>query len=517
MKVLRLTVFAAAITLIVLGCMQLPKEPEFDTTFKLPLINKHYYIHDLEDSTDFIVENDSIFYMQSGNISSYLVDSLLSIWAHSQLNQWAPVTTGVENVGYLALSQAGIDDDITISYALVKSWTMLIEVRNPHQNLESLQILFDDIYSPNGDQLQLAITELNDTTFVSLDGDEANGRFYRIGTMDNDTLIDSLKFTIVPEIVVPENEEVCEVRVFFQDRLFFQEMHGNIYNKRMFIENEIENIGIDYPDNLDSTLTISQARMHFNINNTLGYKVGIRGKMTGYNDSGEFRSIYIDENDNLIFDPSLTPGEAAFSTQTLTDSVAYLLNIFPTRIEFTDAYFIVGQSASEYGFAAAGDHAYGDFQGRVPFLFMLEEGLIRNDSTYVTELSDEVRDRIREFAKTASISLTVENTTPTAAHAYLYFSTIEHPDTLFHEPDSTFGAWNLLIPREGEDTYTPANTTKDFTFSLSEDDVRFFTNEKYYLGIEFLFDSTEGETIYIAPDDFLRLNGDLDIVLHFGD
>ncbi len=516
MKVLRLTALALAITLIVIGCMQLPETPKFDTTFKLPLINKYYYIHELEDSTDFIVENDSIFYMQNGNISSYAVDSLISIQAAPEIEQWIPVTSNTENAGYLSLNDTGFGSgDVTVSYGLIKTWTMLIEVRDPHPDLASLRIRFDEIFTPEGDTLQIDITEFNDTTRVSLDG--VNNRYFRIGSPEDETLRDSLRFTVEPQIEIAGSQQVCDIQVFFTEDIYFQQMHGSIYNKRMYIEDEIESIDIDYPENLDSTLTITQARMHFNITNRLGFRVSIRGKMTAYNDLGESRSIYIDSTDNLVFDAATTPGVPATSTQTLTDSISYLLNIFPTRIEFTNSYFVVGQDETEYGFASVGDHANGDFQGRVPFLFTLDEGLIRNDSTYVTELSDEVRDRIREFAQSASIRLSVKNTTPTAAHAYLYFSTIEHPDTLFHEPDSTFSAWNLLLPREGEDTYTPANSTKDFTFNLSEEDLRFFTNEKYYLGIEFLFDSTEGETIYIKPEDFLRLDGDLNIVLHFGD
>ncbi len=518
MKGLRLFVFALGITLIVIGCIKPPQAPEFDTTFKLPLIDKHYYIYDLEDSTDFIVENDSIFYIQNGNISSYQVDSLMSINAHPSLFDWFNVRSNVENTDYLPLSLVvETIEDVSISYGMVKEWTILVEVRNPHPDLESLTLDFDEIYTPEGEPLQIVVTDFTDTTATSLDGDLDHYEFFTIGTPSNPTLLDSLRFTVTPEIDSDIVEQVCQTKVFFVDPLFLQGMYGTVYNRRMNIESEIEDMHIEYPDNLDSTLIITNARMIFDIDNYLGFKVGIRGKMTAYNDMGETRTIYVDELDNLTFEPATIHGEPVSTTQVLSDSVAYLLNIFPSHIEFTDAYFAVGLTQEERGFVYAEDYAHGTFQGRVPFLFQLEEGIIRNDTTYVTELSDEVRDRIREFATSATIDLIVENTTPTAAHAYLYFSTIEHPDTLFHEPDSVFSQWNLLMPREGEDTYTPATSTKTFTFNLSEEDVRFFTNEKYYLGIEFLFDSTEGETIYVKPEDFLRLDGDLNIVLHFGD
>ncbi len=522
MKTFRFIFYISVVTAIIVGCMKPPNVPVFDTTFKLPLIDKNYYIYELEDSTEFIIEHyengDSIFYIQDGNINSSGVDSLMFIKSHQELYNWIPLYSNTQNNGSLGLDESDFSDErITVSYGKVKSWALHFEVRDPDPQLTSIFIVFHSVFDPDGNPLQVEITDFSDTTFVSLDANEAADKYYTIGAEDSDVLLDSLQFSVTPQIDIQNTEKVCEMRVSYENSICFTELKGNVFNRNLPIESDIEDFELNYPENADSTFVISEARMFFTITNELGFKVGFCGKLTGFNDQGESRAICIDQEDNLIFDEAISPEEPVTSTQVLSDSLDYLLNIFPSRIELTGAYFVVGQTEYETGFISTGQKASGNYKGKVPFLFAINEGLIRNDSTFVTELSDEVRGQIRDYAHSAKIKLKVVNTMPAAAHAYLHFSTINNPDTLYHYPDSVYSKWNLLIPREEENTYTPPNTTEEFVFDLSEEDIHFFTQKKYYLGIELLMESTDGETIYIAPEDFLGIDGDLDIVLHFGD
>ena len=99
----------------------------------LPMMNKDYFISDLIDSTNFIENNDSIFFTYSTDLKSYHIDTQMNINAKS--TDEITIISNTDTTATMSLSETGIwDDDIKITYGIVDSWTLQIDPQAFHVN-----------------------------------------------------------------------------------------------------------------------------------------------------------------------------------------------------------------------------------------------------------------------------------------------------------------------------------------------------------------------------------------------
>ncbi|MCD4828132.1 MAG: hypothetical protein K8R90_01715 [Candidatus Cloacimonetes bacterium] len=492
--------------LAVAGCIKSPQAPSWETELNLPLLNKIYYAWELEDSTDFIIENDSLFFLQHGNVNSADLGEQMGINARPNNFVWLPLPPETTFAGALGIDETGVgSDDLAVSYALIEEWTLEFAFQNVDPALQTVSVTFDDIYTPAGQPLSVNISSFDVTTQVSLDA--YSGEYYSIGLPGNTTLYDSLSFTVQTQSDAGAPSPVAEMKILFQNSISLNLMEGMAFHKILPIEDHTIELSLDYPVGADSAIIISEdgARMDVEICNHLGFPVELRGRFTAYNDDGESRTIFFDETDHMVFDAATTMYEPVNSMQTMRDSVGWLLNILPSRIELTDAWFIVGLDTQETGFAYSGSDARGTLTGRLPFLFRLTGHPMRLPEPEVSDISSTNREQIEKYARGGHVIFLVENMYPAASEVDIYLSTSADEDSLYDHP-------MLHFPRDGEANYVPAMDSDSLKYELTQEDILFFTNPTIYLGMKFTFDQTQGD-IYIAPQDYMGLIGRTRIIL----
>ncbi len=501
----RFFIFLLVITSIIISC-QMPEKfsgVHYGLPLALPLMNNDYFIKDLVDSTNFIENNDSIFFTYSTNLKSYHIDTQMNI--NEKSTEEIPIISNIDTVATMSLSETGIwDDDIKITYGIVDSWTLQIDPEAFHVNddipLQKLTLTFDDVYLPNGvDNLSLDITDFSHINQYNLDG-------YIIGNPTNTTYIDTLVFHVSTETDLPESVvvPVGQFRMFFTGHIYFDELNGTLFNKVLDGDDQETNIDIDYPENIANAIDLTDAKLKIGIWNTMGFDVTLFGKLTAYNDTtGDSISIVFNDDDHITFAAATTKYDSVYTEVTIEDSVAALINIMPNRMKMTNIKFYVGRYSYDIGYAYKGAGAHGSSTALVPFNFMFYNEPIKPDTLIEIDISGDNQDLIDKQISSAALKLNLKNHIPVGGTVNIYFS--PNPDSVFTNPTLSFLEKDVNPEINNQDGQSEVN------FDLSKNDLNSFLHSKIYCGLIFNFHNSNGEVI-IRPQNYLNVKGRIEIL-----
>ncbi len=494
---------------ILCGCVKEFEAPEWDVNFDLPLLNKTYYMHEIEDSTDFVIRNDSLFVQYEGDLRSESIDDSIHIKANN-INSYPYVTIIPDTTlkGALNILEESSTSYLRVSYGLISQWTLDVDIQHNTGNLQTVVLQFPEVKDQDGNVLEKTYTSQNfghseiDLSYVS------PNEYYTIGDINNTGLLDSLSVIMTSSYDTPVIGDM--IRLSFDEDIYFEEMKGTFYNQVFNIDDYAKDNDINYPDNIENTVRIAPdgAKLFIHTVNELGFQVKFRGKLTAINtETGRTRFIRITDADDVVFDAASSFEHPSESTIALTDSVGYLANIFPDRFELTEASYVIGGDEGINGFARAGCGVSGSFTGEAPFIFTLLENTITPDTTFSQTISQDNRADIEEYVKSGGVSIILDNSFPVSAGVSLYFSGINDTTEIFHNPI-------LKIPGPLENTHVNAMSTDSLFIFLDNDEIRnTFLNDEIFIGLRLHMKSTDGEVI-INPDDNINVKVHLDAKLH---
>jgi hypothetical protein len=469
----------------------------------LPMMNKDYFISDLIDSTNFIENNDSIFFTYSTDLKSYHIDTQMNINAKS--TDEITIISNTDTTATMSLSETGIwDDDIKITYGIVDSWTLQIDPQAFHVNdsvpLQKLSLIFDDVYTPNGENnLRLDITDFDNINQFNLDG-------YIIGNPTNTAYIDTLTFHISTQTSLPENvvAPVGQFRMFFNGHIYFDELNGTLFNKVLDGEDQETNIDIDYPENIANAIDLSDAKLKIGLWNTMGFDVTLFGKLTGYNDTtGDSLSIIFNDDDHITFDAATTKYDSVYTEVTIEDSVPALINIMPNRIKMTNVKFYVGRYSYDIGYAYKGAGAHGNSTAIVPFNFIFHNSPIKPDTLIEIDISGDNQDLIDKQISSAALKLNLDNHIPVGGKVSIYFS--PKKDSVFSNPTLSF------IEKSINPEINNHAGESEINFDLPKSDLNKFLFSKIYCGLIFNFQESNSG-IVIHPQNFINVKGRIEVL-----
>ncbi len=497
---------------ILAGCIKEFEAPEWDVNFDLPLMNKTYYMHEIEDSTDFIIRNDSLFVKYEGDLETETIDDSIHIKANN-LNSYpyVPITPDTTMQGSLNILEESSTDYLRISCGIISRWIVDVDIQHNTGNLQTIILQFPDVKDQDGNVLEKTYTSQDfghneiDLSYVS------DSEYYTVGDINSTEILDSLTVKMTSSYDTPAVGDM--IRLSFEEDIYLLEMKGLMYNKVFQIDDYAKDNDINYPENLDNTVRIAPdgAKLFIHTVNGMGFQVRFRGKLTAINTkTGKRRFIRITDSDSVVFKAAVSFDEPSASTFALTDSIGYLANIFPDRFELTEASYVIGGDGGDggvEGFARAGSGVSGSFTGEAPFIFSLMENTITPDTTYSQTISSDNRDDIDEYLKSGGVSIILDNTFPVSAGVSLYFSSINDTTEIFHNP-------LLKIPGPGESTMVNAMSKDSLFIFLDSDEIRnTFLNDEIFIGLRLHMKSTGGQVI-IEPDDNINVKVHLDAKLH---
>ena len=494
---------------ILCGCVKEFEAPEWDVNFELPLLNKTYYMHEIEDSTDFIIRNDSLFVKYEGDLKSESIDDSIHIKANN-INSYpyVPITPDTTLEGSLNILEDSSESYLRVSYGLISKWVLDVDIQHNSGNLESIVLQFPDVKDQDGNVLEKTYTPQDfglseiDLSYVS------PNEYYVMGDINSTEILDSLSVIMTSTYSTPATGDL--IRLSFDEDIYFDEMKGIMYNKVFEIDDYAKDNDINYPDNIENTVRVSPdgAKLFIYTQNKLGFEVKFRGKLTAINtETGKTRFIRITDADSVIFESAIDFDQPSESIVSITDSVGYLANIFPDRFELTEAFYVVGGEDGTTGFARAGSGVSGSFTGEAPFIFTILENTITPDTTYSQEISKDNRDDIEEYVRNGGVSIILDNTFPVSAGVSLFFSNINDTTEIFHNP-------LLKIPGPGETTLISKNSEDSlFIFLDNSEIMETFLNDEIFIGLRLHMKSTDGEVI-VEPEDNINVKVHLDAKLH---
>jgi hypothetical protein len=499
------------VSVLIGGCdyPQNYKGISWNVDLNIPLMNRTYPLIDLEDGTHIIVEGDQMSLVYKDDLNSEDVASQIRI--DNKTSPTFPIIP--EDIGLtviVPIDETGItDEDIDVTYGLISSGFLKIEITEPIQELEQLNIVFDDIFTPEGKPFETIITDFStEVTSYDLTG------FY-IGHETNEDVINELVFTV--ETSYQQTQEILgNIRIYFDDPIYFDYFRGYLKNREILIPDTDLAVGINYPYNLSNALQFSEIELQMTMDNELGFDTQFFGKLTGYNskDDNSF-TLEITREDRVFFARAEEIGQPVTSSVIIDkDQLVNLVNIFPEIIYLEDSKLIVGNEDNTIGFAHAVNTNNGNYSIITPALFSVFNETIVPDTVHTIEIDQDNREYIEKYPESVKLYLQLENSLPIGASVDIYFS--DSPDTLhLFQPEPDSGIQTIVF----SDNDVSAAVSDDqphidtIEIAMDREQIDLFLNEEVYFALKITLHDSDG-AVSIKAYQYIKIVGRIELDLN---
>lgn len=479
------------IALILLTACEI-KKPTMPTWFidlNIPIINERYYVSDLVDSVNIVVdENEVLTVTTSGEATTNEFGTL-------------PFTPDV-NVEGLPIWSTGLDltvpfedqnGKVGVAYAEIAEGIFKSRFNNLQSGVE-ITLTFYDLYLPNNQNLVLTSNNPGHFVTTNLEG-------LHLGVANSDQVINQLhlSFQITPSM--PSGMQVATFDFQANETIQFGEFRGTLNNYPIGLEDSGSLVNIDYPYGLDQAINLEDAYLQITLQNYLGFGSTFSGQLKATNSSGQIWIIDIlDEfGNNYQIEPATEEGPRIIEIQ-LGQNMAQLLQIMPTTIQVINGHFLIS-SGTNIGSLRPTDTMLLFYTVRAPLTFTLHAHEITIAEEQEFNIPEENRERIQKNAISASLNLEIQNKLPIGASAKLFFSTTPSIDT--NNPST----YNFMK----EAAINSANLQPDFqnvNLTLNKDELNVFTSEQVFMRFAFSFEETGTPvTIHASTMDYIHIKG----------
>ncbi len=479
--------------------------PQWDVTLRIPLINEKYYILDLADGENLIIDEDNVLVMQgAGSISTPEFGSLY--YGAAIDTDPIPLTANV------AINlQIPIVDQINqyeLVYGVLESGTIETLFSNIAPSVQSIVITFHHISQPNGATLEI----LYETPGIWMSTD-LTGCW--IGTPNTNQVIGEMGVSINAIANEPNGSVVGTVQIRNQGGFRFSEFKGILHDYRLDMQEASASLDISYPLGIDQAVILTQVRLVIDLENHIGFDCTFHGDFFATNTvTGDMLSIPIlDTNDQPFTIHAAIGGSPVTASLVMAENIVPLLQIMPDIIEIRNAHFIVSSNnTNPIGSVRMTDIIRGDYTVSSPFRFILTGNPIEIRDPIKVEITQQNQTMIRKNARSASFDFGITNRLPLGATTTVYIGTSPNIDA---DDPTTYSITKSA-------TIQSANSNPSHQFipiQLNNEELMIFANPEIYLKWVFQFESTNGVpvTIYATTNDFIQLRSMLTAELLVGE
>ncbi len=492
--------FLVLFLLLVIAC-SLPSKfdgVKWETSMVFPLLNDTYYASDLikSDPESFDSTAAGAMYMRFSNQLSHaesntIVASDMLIDDENSVED-IPLVINVNKTSAIPLKDS--DARFSFSSGVVASGHLnitAIYLPDTVHLWSNATVTFPEIFTPSG---AVFVAPLNpETTYSSVD---LSGYAIR---SENQLFLDSL------QVQVQANGDVINVVGAVSisiPSLAFQMIRGKIYNKEIKVTDNEEKIDMEYPDNIQHTLLLKDAKAHFSIYNDIGFNLLLNGILVAINENTDDPPVSIPLT-NIFF--AAAREEAGVSLSTHTIDITPLMQIAPTLFRVQDISFRVSEDS--VGFASIGASAWGEVLGKLFFRVAVNESSFRPVEPHVLNISADNQDYLDEYISRGQLQMTVLNKFPLAAAVNVYFC--KTPDDIYTMSETIneqgFVLKNSpLIAGEGGAGGTPS--TNELGINLSAEHLKFFQRDSLFYALEFDFPASS-DSVEVLAGDYAQVKG----------
>ena len=466
-----------------------PSLPVWDLDLNIPLINERYYVSDLVDSVNIIVDEEDLLYLVTeGGLDTPDVGE---IYIHPSVEIMdKPVLSGIdveESVPFL-----GEEEELQLSYGLVQSGQLSIRFSAVDSATESLSLSIFDIHEPSGDPLVVGYSGSEEWQHIDLAG-------YYFGTPNTGEELSELTLAITATSSHPDLTPIAELSLVMIEPISFNRFQGSFDNYEIMAGESIAGIELDYPYGIEDAVQLHEAYMEITIANELGFSCEFVGTMKATR-GDVIRTIPIlDEDGNHFRIEPGTEDNPGYSTLLLHDGLSTLMQIMPEEIEIIEAKFVIDTDAG-YGTLRSSDTIQAEYNVRVPFRLTVYEHPITIQDVEEIKIEEDNRDLIDKNLMGAGLMMQVQNKLPLGGTAYAYFGS--HPDIDVDDPD-TYSFVKSLTMHSSE---IEPDWQDTIFLELSKAELNLFTASEVYLKLSFLLEATDEDvSIYATDADFIGL------------
>jgi hypothetical protein len=475
------------------GCdIHSPEMPTWDINIDFPLMNQYLYVSDLVDTVHFFQDGNEVYFSSQGDINSFVLTNL-PMQPAANIN--IPLYAGYSAQGTMPLSTISTDNHVTVAYGRIESGLLTITCNNLAPGFISADVTFEEFHTPNGQSLQIHISQSNPTFNLNLAG-------LTIGSADSQTIVSEIHYTVINNSSLPNNTPMGEINLLLNQSMNFDTFHGYMTNYTLNVLNETTNINIDYPGGIENAMQIDNVTLQLDLDNEIGFACEFHGRLYAYNENtGISSSIELldSEGNPFVLQAAVSETVSSHSTFILNNEngLNQLTNIIPTSFAVQDAYFIIRNNPGTFGFASIGQKVTGRYTERVPFTFTLNDAEIIPSRVDSLEISDENRTQIRDNVNEAELSMKVWNQIPIGADFEIDFNT---NSDVFQNP--------LLIRTAVINAGGYDSPFQFISFNLTHDELLIFDTPKLYYKIKIHIHPSENPVeIHASSADYIHIIG----------
>ncbi len=479
------------LALILLSACEIkePALPVWDLDLNIPLINERYYVSDLADSVNLIVdENDLMYMLTEGELDTPEVGEI-NIYPNLELFD-APVLSGIE---FSQTSPFMADEQgLHLRYGLVESGSISARFAGVDPATEILSLSILEIHQPSGEALVIEYAGSEEWIHIDLAG-------YYFGALESAQDLSELTLEVTATSSHPDFTPIAEMSLVMLEPVSFSVFQGDFENYEILAGESVASIEIEYPHGIDEAVQVSEAFLEIEIVNELGFECEFIGFMRGIRgDLTRMVPILDDDGEHFRIEAG-SADEPGYSNLLIHDGLQILMQMMPETIEIIDARFII-DSQSGSGMMRKEDTIRADYTVRVPFrLTVFEYPITIQDATEI-EVDEDNRDLIDKNLMGAGLIMQAQNMIPLGGTAYAYFGTSSDIDV--DDPQSFSFVKSLTL----HSSQTSSDWQEPVSLELSKTELNLFTLPRVYLKWSFVLEPSDGEVeIYAGPDDFIGL------------
>jgi len=475
---------------ILLGACQIknPALPTWDVDLNVPLINQKYFVSDLVDTVNIITDDNQILTLTgNGEVSSREFGNVFFSPDVSVDNQAVPSGTEVTQT----LPFVDTAGKLTIAYAEIAGGHFRYKFANVNATAH-IELIFQNIFHADNTPLSVSTNGAN-TGWVNVD---LTG--LHIGQPNASSVINGLEIKLVSTSGQPVGTTIGNVSFESLQILSFSKFRGYVNGLSVTLQESSSNITIDYPHDVDESITLREARLALSIENEVGFGAQFNGRLFARNENGDTLSVAIvdDQGVNFHVDPATASGPQTTLLE-LHSGIEPILQLMPDSLQIIDGMFLFN-SGNTVGELKNNDMLHVDYTVNAPFHFDLHPHEIVVDSTYSIEVSDENRDRILNNALSADLYVELWNMLPIGADAKVFFSENDSIDV--YDP-TTYSYYKTATINAAS---TP-NVWQPVTLSLSKEELDLFAQPNVYYTWSFSFHEANNVTIYARTSDYIHV------------
>ncbi len=515
------------IAIILAGCtIKGTKGTQWEIDLNLPLLDEKYPVSDLIDNENiFLNESDSTLYVETkGDINTKRIEEL-AVELDSEFSVNHLYSTLNSFPGSIPFVSILPDYTIEVVAGKIESGYLILNLNDIVQETHdaTAKIVFNEIYTQEGEHFSPAI---DISQFGSFEY-RFNLADYVIKSTDNimeGNSINSLSFTIS----VTDNQgnpgmvDYGSLNIKLSDMIYFESFLGNIDGYYIEIEEDLANVEIEYPQNIDDVVIIEDALVELNLTSNIGFSTIFEGSITSYNDKGDsIRIDILDDHGERFTIPSADielisnyPVTQPVDYQFISDEqIDYLFSIMPTSLVIKSSRVHVENPADGYGFISTNHSIFGDYTGNIPFNFSLQDSSVPliTDKDTIANISQDNQKIIDEYCQSAELELRIDNKLPIGARLSIFIHSVPLGNTVdsLYEATLYFNGDDIDDDGIGDGFYVEAGNNSE-TYKISVNNFEVFINDEIYIKFLMYADPTQEPVVITGTvDDYIKISGSL--------